>query len=174
MPFCYFTIRVAHGALKAFMLRKKGMVEQPGTLGEHLRNRRLTLGLRQETVASQLGALREVYDRWERDERQPVVSEWPGILSFLGCYPFAQNTAADRVLKARRCQGMDQKQMAQAVGVIHQTLRRWEHGFEFPDEGNILHLERLARLPEAMPLTGSPTSVTPSGRGGHSPRHSVD
>ncbi|MGV3659298.1 MAG: helix-turn-helix transcriptional regulator [Prosthecobacter sp.] len=141
------TIRVAHDALEAFTLRKKGFVEQPETLGEHLRNRRLMQGLSQEEVSQRLETLPEVYDRWERDFRQPVVSEWPGILSFLGYYPFAQNTAADLVLKARRCRGMDLKQMAQAVGVIHQKLRRWEHGSESPDENTMLRLAKMATFP---------------------------
>lgn len=132
-------------AFKAFILRNKGFVPQPQTLGEHLRNRRLVLGLRQEDVAEQFGTLREVYERWERDERQPVISEWPGIIAFLGYYPFSQETAADLVLKARRCQGMDQKHLASLVGVIHQRLRRWEHGFEIPDEGTMRHIARLAR-----------------------------
>lgn len=62
-------------AFKAFILKKKGVIPQPQTLGEHLRNRRLLLYFRHEDVARQLGTLREVYVRWERDERQPVVSE---------------------------------------------------------------------------------------------------
>lgn len=132
------------------MLRKKGLIDQPRSLGQHLRNRRLILGLNQEDVAQQLDTLREVYDRWERDERQPVVSEWPGILSFLGYYPFSLDTAADLVLKARRCQGADQKNLANSVGVIHQRLRRWEHGSEIPDEGTMRHLAQLAHLPGAM------------------------
>ena len=127
-------------------MRKKGMVYQPSTLGQHLRNRRLMLGLRQEAVAQQLGTLREVYDRWERDERQPVVSEWPGILSFLAYYPAGEQTPADLVLKARRCQGMDQKGLARAVGVIHQKLRRWEHGRETPALEELKHLHSLACL----------------------------
>lgn len=132
--------------LKAFILRKKGLVPHPKTLGEHLRNRRLTLGLRQEDVAKQFGTLREVYERWERDEREPVVSEWPGILVFLGYYPASEESAADLVLKTRRCQGMDQKGLAKVVGVIHPRLRRWEHGKEIPTSDELLHLQSLARL----------------------------
>ena len=128
-------------AFKAFILRKKGVIPLPQSLGEHLRNRRLVLDLRQEDVARQLDTLREVYERWERDERQPVVSEWPGIISFLGYYPFGKETTADLVMKARRCQGMDQKELAKVVGVIHQQLRRWEHGDEIPisDKLEVLH-----------------------------------
>ncbi len=138
-------------AFYAFNLRKKGFIPQPKTLGEHLRNRRLVLDLRHADVAEQFGTLREVYERWERDERQPVVSEWPGILSFLGYYPFNLETAADLVLKARRCQGVDQKHFAILVGVIHQQLRRWKHGSEIPDQNAMHCLVRMARLPGACP-----------------------
>jgi transcriptional regulator with XRE-family HTH domain len=165
LPFCFFDIRVTKETLRSFILRKKGLIDQPRTLGDHLRNRRLDLGLRQEDVAGQLGTMREVYDRWERDERMPVVSEWPGILQFLGYYPFSQETAADLVLKARRCQGAEQKLLANSVGVIHQRLRRWEQGSEIPDEGSMRQLARLALLPSAMLVTESPTQnrycVTP-------------
>ncbi|MFZ4766278.1 MAG: helix-turn-helix transcriptional regulator [Roseimicrobium sp.] len=125
-------------------MKKKGMVCQPKTLGEHMRNRRLELGLRQEYVAAQLGTVREVYERWERDVREPVVSEWPGILAFLGYYPFSQHEVADLVLKARRCQGVGQKRLAAAIGVIHQRLRRWEHGAEMPDADSMRRLADLA------------------------------
>lgn len=147
LPFCFFTIRVSSVTLKTFILRKKGVIPHPKTLGEHLRNRRLVLQLRQEDVARQFGTLREVYERWERDEREPVISEWPGILRFLGYYPVPANTQANLVLKARRCQGVDQKTLAKAVGVIHQRLRRWEYGDELPVTSAICRLEELARLP---------------------------
>lgn len=114
--------------LKALTLRKNGLIERPITLGEHLRNRRLVLGLRQQDVARRLNTQREVYERWERDERVPVVSVWPGIIRFLGRYPFALLSDADLVLMARRVQGTSQKTLAGRVGVIHQTLRAWERG----------------------------------------------
>lgn len=136
---------MSSATFKTFILRKKGVVPHPKTLGEHLRNRRLVLKLRQEDVARQFGTLREVYERWERDEREPVVSEWPGILRFLGYYPVPENTQADLVLKARRYQGVGQKTLAKAVGVIHQRLRRWEHGDELPVARAMCRIEELAR-----------------------------
>lgn len=146
LPFCHYDIRVPESRLNGFILRKKGLVRQPGTLGEHLRNRRLALGLRQKDAAERLGTIREVYERWERDARQPVVSEWPGILSLLGYYPFPVVTLADLVLKARRCQGADQKRLADVLGVIHQKFRRWEGGLESVAAPFLNRLERLAQL----------------------------
>ena len=146
MPVCFFTLRVNPEAFKAFILRKKGVIPLPQSLGKHLRNRRLVLELRQVDVARQLDTLREVYERWERDERQPVVSEWPAIIAFLGYYPAREETAADLVLKARRCRGIDQKGWARSVGVIHQKLRRWEHGLAIPMPDELKHLQSLAYL----------------------------
>ncbi len=145
LPFCYFDLRVPAEALNSFILRKKGLSDQPNTLGEHLRNRRLVLGLRQEDVAARLGTLREVYERWERDERQPVVSVWPLVLAFLGYYPGPQESPADVTLMARRTLGLEQKKLAEKVGVIHQRLRRWECGSEQPSSEQISRLRALTR-----------------------------
>jgi len=152
LPFCYFDLRVPAEALNAFILRKKGMTEQPKTLGEHLRNRRLVLGLRQEDVAERLGTMREVYERWERDEREPVVSVWPLVLAFLGYYPGPQESFADMTLMARRTLGLEQKKLAEQVGVIHQRLRRWEHGAETPSPPELARLKGL--LAEPMRAAG--------------------
>ncbi len=125
------------------------MLDHPAALGEHLRNRCLNLGLRQEDVAKRLGTVREVYERWERDEREPVVSVWPLILKFLGYYPGPQKSTADLTLMARRRLGLEQKKLAERVGVIHQRLRRWEHGIETPLPAEY---SRLQHLLSTMPL----------------------
>ncbi len=88
------------------------------------------MGLRQEDVAERLGTMREVYDRWERDEREPTVSVWPMILDFLGYYPSPQASPADLTLMVRRRLGLEQKKLAERIGVIHQRLRNWERGQE--------------------------------------------
>lgn len=152
LPFCHFEIRVPESRLNAFILRRKGLAAQPGTLGEHLRNRRLVLGLRQEDVAERLGTVREVYDRWERDERRPVVSVWPSVLAFLGYYPGLQESPADLTLFARRKFGLEQKKLAERIGVIHQRLRRWEHGTEKPSSAEFARLQRVLLEPLKVAL----------------------
>lgn len=147
LPFCYFAIQVDLNRLNAFIMRKKGVKSNPLTLGEHLRNRRIRLSLRQEDVALRLGTLREVYDRWERDVRKPVISEWPRLLGFLGYYPFQENQESDSILKARRFQGMDQKALASALGVTPQTLREFEHATEIPHARIMIRVAELANMP---------------------------
>lgn len=158
LPFCHFTLRVPPERLKAFILKRKGTKHQPKTLGEHLRNRRLSLGLRQEDVARQLGTIREVYDRWERNKRKPVVSVWPSIVGFLAYYPgHPVASAADFVLLARRVTGLDQKALARRVGVIPQKLRRWERGKAQPRQAELQTLEGIveAAIP---PRAGFPAT----------------
>lgn len=87
LPFCSYTLTVPWAKLKALILRKKGLVGQPESLGDHLRNRRLVLSLKQRDAAHRLGVMREVYDLWERNERATVVSVWPSVIAFLGYYP---------------------------------------------------------------------------------------
>lgn len=145
MPFCDFAIRVPSDKLRLRNLCKNGLAKNPVKLGRHLRNRRLILGLTQEAVAAQLGAVREVYDRWERNERQPVVSVWPSILAFLGYYPNC-DTQANVTLMARRHTGLDQKQLAKKVGVMHQRLRAWEHEREQPNADQLRRLKEIAEV----------------------------
>lgn len=49
-------------------MRKMSLVKNEVKLSGHLNNRRLILGLTREEAAARLGVLREVYDRWERNE----------------------------------------------------------------------------------------------------------
>jgi transcriptional regulator with XRE-family HTH domain len=126
-------------------LRENGLVENAVKLGEHLKNRRLNLGLTQAKAAARLGVLREVYDRWERCEREPVVSVWPNIIAFLGYYPCHPVTSsASVVLMIRRVTGLDQKALARRVGVIHQELRHWERGKEQPNSEKRRKLKDIA------------------------------
>lgn len=144
LPFCFFTVHVASEQLKAFILRKKGLIAFPSTLGEHLLNRRLTFGLRQEDVATRLGTIREVYERWERDERKPVISEWPGILKFLGYYPAICESPADLVLRARRTLGLTQYAMGRKMSIIAADIRKWEDGTTKPPVDLLGKLQEMA------------------------------
>jgi transcriptional regulator with XRE-family HTH domain len=135
-------------------LHKNGLVENPAKLGEDLRNRRLILGLTQERAAFRLGTIREVYERWERDERKPVVSVWPSIIAFLGYYPHGA-TSANLALTIRRSAGLDQKKLAKKAGVMHQRLRDWEREREQPSAEQ---LRRLKEIAKAVAQVSKPSS----------------
>ena len=89
----------------------------------------------------------------ERDERQPVVSEWPGILSFLGFYPCAEMTPADCVLKARRILGLSQYGFGRKVKVIAKDVREWEHGVAVPPPAILAKVQQLVTDTPVVGLT---------------------
>src|SRR5713226_8085882 len=54
------------------------------TLGDHLRKRRLDLGLLQSAVARELGVAETTVYNWERDRAAPSIRCIPAIVKFLG------------------------------------------------------------------------------------------
>ena len=58
------------------------------TLGDHIRKRRLDLGLLQRDVAQQLGANPDTVKNWEMGYTAPALWFIPRIIRFLGYVPF--------------------------------------------------------------------------------------
>ena len=105
----------------------------PRTLGEHLKKRRLILGLRQEDVALQLGVGPESVLHWEKGQTAPPISVIPRIIAFLGYEPYpAPETLSERMLAFRRRRGWSIEQAARDLGVDPGTWARWERQGEVP------------------------------------------
>lgn len=68
-------------------LRPKGYSDAPKTLGEHLRRRRLQLGLLQREAAKGFGIVHSAYIKWELDRVEPEIRYWPALIRFLGYDP---------------------------------------------------------------------------------------
>jgi DNA-binding transcriptional regulator YiaG len=109
-------------------IRKRGFTSQPNTLCQHLRSRRLILKLTQEEVAEHLDTVREHYERWERDRVSPTASFWPRLISFLGYYPFDDDSPSGMMHKARRMLGLSQFAFGRKIGATAKNVREWEHG----------------------------------------------
>jgi transcriptional regulator with XRE-family HTH domain len=99
-------------------------------LGDHIRKRRLDLGLTQEEAADRTGASdRWAVNRWELGLHEPGVSVLPGILEFLGYDPRPEPTSmAEWLVWHRTGRGRSQERMARQLGVTSRTLGRWETG----------------------------------------------
>ncbi|MFN0128060.1 MAG: helix-turn-helix domain-containing protein [Verrucomicrobiales bacterium] len=147
MPICDFALELDRKYLTTRHLQRKNLLQNPTSLGTHLRNRRLLAGQTQRQAATQMGVLREVYDRWERDETEPPVGFWKRIIAFLGYYPTPQNggRTRDLVLMARRVHSLSQYALGRNLGVIAKTVRLWEHGLAEPDPTRQKRLRALAR-----------------------------
>ncbi len=112
------------------------------TLGDHLRKRRLDLGLLQKDVARQLGANVNTVTNWEVGRSAPALRYIPGIIRFLSYVPF--DTTGDssplfrRLEHYRRVRGLSQKRLAGMLGVDPSTLAWWEKGRSQP-QGELLN-----------------------------------
>ncbi|MDB5209705.1 MAG: hypothetical protein JWQ30_532 [Sediminibacterium sp.] len=71
----------------------QGYPENPQTLGEHLKKRRLDLGLYQADVARRLKVTDECIWLWEQERNKPRLYQYPAIIAFLDYYPFDHETA---------------------------------------------------------------------------------
>lgn len=121
MPFCHVTLRGRKP--------RPGYPEHPATLGEHLKKRRLDLGLRQKDVARELGVNFKTYENWEQGKYEPEVRFLPAVIRFLGYDPSpAPVSLPDRIRAARRRQGISQRELARRLGLDPATVGTWEAG----------------------------------------------
>jgi DNA-binding XRE family transcriptional regulator len=85
LPFCYLTLRARKPFNKAY----------PGdltTLGDHIRKRRLNLGMHQKDAARLVNAATSTVTNWEKNRTRPTLVFMPKIFEFLGYDPLQGNT----------------------------------------------------------------------------------
>lgn len=120
---------ICHARLRA---RKPENRPYPTTLqtwGNHIRRRRLDLGLLQREAAARIGCATASVTSWERNRAQPKVSELPGIIHFLGYAPLEPcEPWFARLARSRQAMGLSRKRLGAAVGVDESTVKRWEDG----------------------------------------------
>jgi transcriptional regulator with XRE-family HTH domain len=68
-------------------LKPKGYPENPQTLAEHLRRRRMDLGITEKEAARRFGANQASLINWEKGRTEPAVRFLPRIIAFLGFDP---------------------------------------------------------------------------------------
>ena len=97
------------------------------TAGDHLRKRRLDLGLLQREVAATLGVRVDTIRNWEVGRNGPAQWQWPAVVAFLGYVPFGTDGSLAEKLKAyRRLHGLSQVRLADLIGVDPSTVWHWE------------------------------------------------
>ncbi|HYC44587.1 MAG TPA: helix-turn-helix transcriptional regulator [Burkholderiales bacterium] len=103
---------------------------EPQTVGDHVKRRRLELGLTQIEAGQRLGVTQFTVINWESGERRPATRHWPALLEFLGYDPehSVPGTLAEQLTSERRKRGWSQRQAAKAFGVDPSTWSSWEAG----------------------------------------------
>lgn len=102
-------------------------------IGDHLRKKRLDLGLLQREVALLLRSTECSVYLWETNRTSPTLPFLPKIIEFLGYCPFDPGwTPGERLTWIRRYLGLSQEAMARRLRVDPGTLARWESGVREP------------------------------------------
>jgi transcriptional regulator with XRE-family HTH domain len=116
-------------ALRAPKPKSPKYPKQLNTLGDHIRRRRLDLGLFQKQVAQQIGVSKATIWNWECHESSPQIHVLPQVIKFLGYDPFPPpESLAEKLVKRRKAFGVTQKEMAKRLGIDPTTLARLERG----------------------------------------------
>jgi transcriptional regulator with XRE-family HTH domain len=102
-------------------------------IGDHIRKRRLDLGLTPSEAAGLIGVSPVTLRGWERGARTPRVRHIPAVIRFLRYVPFSEGaTPGEKYLAERRARGLTRREFAQRVGVDVSTVWRWEKGRTVP------------------------------------------
>ena len=144
MPFCHFTLRGRKPV-------PDGYPEELRTLGDHLKRKRLDLGLLQRAVAQKLGVAEASVYNWENGRSSPALRFVPRILAFLGYDPYdtQPENLGERIVAARRRLGLTQRELARRLDVDASTLGRWERGEGQPSR------KLVGRLSALLPSLGT-------------------
>jgi len=121
LPFCYFSLSAKKPVNSAY---PKKLV----TLGDHLRKRRLDLGLFQREVGVAIGVDSCTITNWEKGHSEPEFRFIPRIKEFLRYEPplHQPNTLGERIKQYRILNGISQKELAGQIGIDPTTLSRLE------------------------------------------------
>lgn len=96
-------------------------------IGDHLRRRRLGLGLRQADLAARLGVSPKTIRNWETGHRTPAGRSLGSIRAFLGYDPCPERSCvAERLREYRLARGWTRANLAAKLGVRTVTVSRWE------------------------------------------------
>jgi len=114
------------------------------TLGDHLRRKRLDLGLLQRELAQQLGIAEASIWQWENNRTKPKIHLIPGIYDFLGYAPYEVPAQfADWLRQVRMGLGLSRRKLAAKLGMDVTTIDRWERGRGQPTADPRARLRRL-------------------------------
>ncbi len=102
-------------------------------IGDHIRTRRLNLGLDFEEAANQIGCSTSSLTNWEVRGCGVSIRKMPAVLAFLGYDPNPPPRTLSELLRAlRRQRGITAAELAREIGVSEATVTSWETGSTKP------------------------------------------
>ncbi|MDN3581894.1 helix-turn-helix transcriptional regulator [Mucilaginibacter flavus] len=104
--------------------------DDPQTIGEHIRKKRIKNNLLQREVAIILMVSEDTLTYWENERSHPQIHHYPAIISFLGYYPLDHETESfgGKLKQIRYFHGLTFKECARRLSVSVDAAKRWEQG----------------------------------------------
>jgi len=107
--------------------RPAEILENPQTIGEHIKRERQIRGLRQIDVAEALNLNPHTVTNWERRGAIRYPSYYPVLIEWLGYDPFPKPASpGEHLLHSRLRMGLTSREMAERWGIDQGTLLRLE------------------------------------------------
>jgi len=108
----------------------KGYPEKVERLGEHIRKRRLELGLTQKEVADTFGVSKDTICNWEKGKSFPDLKVIPKIIKFLGYNPFRPegDDLISRLKFYRLVNGLTVEELAERISKHPDQVSAWLAG----------------------------------------------
>ena len=118
-----------HRLLRAQKPNSPKYPKQLDTLGDHIRKRRLDLGMFQRQVAEQIGVDEDTIFRWESNESRPQIQFIPAIIEFLSYNPLQlPDSPSKRLIFYREVLGLSQRKLANRTGIDPKAIELAETG----------------------------------------------
>ena len=136
--------------IRRFRQRPSEIIENPQTIGQHLKRERQLRKMLQKDVAKELGVNQWTLIGWEKGTKQiSQPSMFPKVICWLGYDPFSEpDTEGEELRFARLRRGLTARQAAKEAGVDQGTLLRFENDREVaPDTRKRLLHFISGRLP---------------------------
>ncbi len=137
--FLYYSDSRRHSFSIQIPLEKQqlpGYPEFPITVGDHIRKKRIDLGLLQREVAEIIGVTVSSIYNWEHGV-EPELQYNPSIIKFLGYIPFDfPDDTVGRLGWYKRTMGMNLDHLGEAMGRDPEQLSDWLSGRHYPFRKN--------------------------------------
>ena len=131
-----------------------GYPTNPVTIGDHIRKRRMDLGLLQREVAEIIGVTESSVWNWEH-RVEPEQHYNPKIIKFLGYIPFdCPDDTVGRLAWYKRAMGMNLDHLGEAMGRDPEQLSDWLSGRHNPFRKNREKIELFLVNQKTFLLSG--------------------
>jgi transcriptional regulator with XRE-family HTH domain len=113
-------------------------------MGDHIRTKRLDMGLEQKDVALLIGVDTCTILNWEKNRCQPEIQHYPKIFNYLGyCFIQYPKTEGERLRLFRTNRGLTIKELAKFIGVDPASIQAWEADKRVPSRKAREKMEKL-------------------------------